>query len=120
MKHYYNKAACMAAPVRSFKITNITHRNVEIDAEGFYQENRILHGGWNTVLFDGYPKRREEGIVYSIPGLWVVQRYDLASDELKFSIIEDSVFQQNFYPDNEPSKFIEGKSFERPRRIANG
>lgn len=121
MKHYYNKSRCMAAPVRSFKITNITHRNVEIDAEGFKQENRILHGGWNTVLYEEFPKKREAGVVYSIPGLWVVQRYDIASDELKFSVIEDAVFQEHFFLDSdEPIKFVEGQSFERPRKAAAG
>lgn len=119
MQAYYNKMRCRAAQVRGFKITSVVHRNAEIDAEGFRKESFIVHGGWHTLLYNQFPdQKRQENVVYTVPDLWIVERYSMAEDEVKYSVIEDAVFRQNFILDDDPPKLIEGHGFERPRSVA--
>jgi len=119
MKPFYNKARCHAAKIISFSFENEDAYEMWVDIEGGPLTKRKIHGGWNLIRFEEYPKRRQPMIEHRPDNFWLIERYDMSMDEMKYSVVEDAVFQEQFYPDY-PPQLVEGHSFERPRKVAAG
>lgn len=117
MKPYFCKSRCNAARIIEFVVSDDYKITVDVQG-GPLRVDLPINGGWLLIERDENNNRRQRMIEYKTNNLWLVERYDIACDGLKYNVVEDAVFQKQFFADDEP-KFVEGHSFELPRRTAS-
>ncbi len=131
MQKYYNKVSCKAALIIKLKIDNNNIFCFKLD-DG--QEYEAYNGPDETtgkiklinshILYTLTHKKVDEykwvdipcskWTVLSVPS-YLVERYDMETDNIRVAVVEHGTFQSNFYLD-ESEDLIEMRSFEKPNQ----
>lgn len=129
MKRYYNKSTCRAGVIdkvmRLGVALDFRYRVMLDDGEVCkmaakpIEQERLIFLNQNSSLLDGV--KQGEAIIPApfnewfkvSEACWLIERYDIGEDDIRYAVVDASSFTDNFYEDDDP-ELIQMTAFEKP------